>query len=321
MTINKEEFYSRVRSWLSQPYQWAVGALILAAIIFLGLQFAAKQKRIKVIEQEVVEAKRQIQEVKFVFDASVSKIVEAHRTSSEEIAIDVGDELSNKKSIAGIVYRLARDQITHGTTAESYVDGIVSPIVDPYATSLRGQFKNENTKLVLRLRAISVQLAQNIGAISTPQTISGQLKDNAPNLSAELDEAMKELGLNMAVTAIFLPYDVADAASISAATRRGVISLSQRLFAQPIKRLAATPIIASIPIPGVGQLLTLVFLGLTAFNLKATQNQFNIDVRNSTRDALARQLIASEKSVRSIAAENVKKFEILQDQIGGMASK
>jgi hypothetical protein len=321
VTPNLEEAYSRARSWFSRPYQWAVGALILTVVFFISFQFFAKQKRVKFIEQEVVEAKRQIHEAKSIFDASVTTIIEAHRKRSVGITVDVADELSNTGSIAGIVYRLARDQITNGAEAESYVDELVSPIVAPYATSLRGQLAKENSKLVLRLKDVSVRLALNVGAITAPQTITGQIKGEAGNLSPELDQALKELGFNMAVTAVFLPYDVADVAIIAAATRRGVISLSQRVFAQPIKRVAATPLIASIPIPGVGQLLSGVFLGLTAYDIKMTQDQFKVDVLESTTDALARQLIVSEKTVRSVAAENVKKFEILQDRIGGMALK
>ncbi len=321
MTTILNETHSRSRNWLSQRYQWAVGVVVFAVIAFIGFQLAAKQKRIKLIEQEVAGAKKQIQEAKTGFDAAVSKIVQAHTMSSETVANDVAEKLSHNATIANIIWWLAKDQATNHTEAESYVGGIVSPIVEPHTKSLREQLANENTKLVVKLKAISVQLAKNVGVIRAQRPSSTQGKVDAENPSADLDMALKELGQNMLVTAIFLPYDVADAVTIAAATRRGVVSFSLRVFATPLKRLASIPFIASIPIPGIPQILSVVFLGWSALEIKHAQDQFRDDARNSTREALTQRITALDKSVRSIAAENVKQFEALQDKIGGLAPK
>jgi hypothetical protein len=321
VTTNLNEPQSRQSNRLFQRYQWAVGVVVLAVIVFMVFQLAAKQKRIKLIEHEVAEAKKQIQEAKTGFDAAVSRIVQAHTTSSEAIANGVAGQLSQIGTIANIVIRLAKDQVTNKTEAESYVGGIVSPIVEPHTKSLREQLANENTKLGEKLNAISVQLAKNVGVIRAQQPISIQGKVDAGNPSADLDLALKELGQSMLVIAIFLPYDVADATTIAAATRRGVVSFSKRLFAVPIRRLASIPLIAIIPIPGLPQIVSLVFLGWSAYAIQQAQDQFRDDARNSTREALTERIAALDKSVRSIAAENVKKFEALQDKIGGMAPR
>ena len=241
----------------------------------------AKKKVEDAIQQDELALKR--------FEASLRNALGTYGIKSAEAAEAISAQASQPDAMAAIVFYLAKDQITSGHQTDDYLNNLIQPIFVPIVDEFGNAVSFATATFENDLRRTSVQLAIDLASIGPGASENNRRTVPDADIRREFDSAVRNLGINVAVTVVLVPLDVASLIGSKGGPGilKGIRALASRMFAKQVVKLAATPALASIPSPlPIPQLIAVASLAWTAYGIYQMQNEFHDEVSTSITDKL-----------------------------------
>lgn len=276
------------------------------------------------VKQKTNEAGRQDRAAHKRFEHSLSEVIAYYEPRFAEAASKSSEQAAKPKAMGAIVYYLAKDQIYKKRETDAYLTQTLEPdlnrIVDPFARDV----KKVIDRFEYDLRGISVKLAIDLASIGPGASPASQQPIPRFDTWREFDKSLKDLGYEVGVISASTVFIARDSAASRIATNilKDITAISSRMFAKPIAKAASSSALAALdgPLP-FGDIVSLIGILWTGYDISQMQSQFQEDVRASTKIKLDGISDAMNRRARTFAANKITEFKNLQEEMGNQTKK
>lgn len=274
------------------------------------------------VKQKINEASRQDGLVLKRFDGSLSKVIAYYEPRFAYAASKSSEKAAKPDAMGAIVYYLAKDQIFKRGETDAYLTKKFEPVLKPIVDGYSRDVKKVMDRLENDLRVISVKLAIDLASIGPGATQAPQRPILRIDTRSDFDQALKDLGYTVVlVSKDFVTNDFASFKVTPDIVKR-IAAISSRMFAKPIEKAASSSALAAVdgPFP-FGDILSLLGIAWTAYDISQMQNKFQNDVQDSMKNKLDGIRDAMNKRAKTFAVSKISEFRKLQEGMGNQTNK
>jgi len=258
------------------------------------------------------------------FQLEIGRILKAHETKLTKAADVAAKEGADYQSCCAIIYYLAWDKVRGTSKTEEYLDSAINPIIEPAVAALAADVNRAVDTLKADLRRSTLVLAKDLAALGPPERQRSIEVDIEGLNEADFDQSLRKLGFNAAGIGVALTFD---AVAISQ-SRTGkpiwakIKSIALRMFGKQAAKVAGSAAVAAAdgPLP-IGDILAVVVLIWTGYDVIASQKEFEKDLRTSLSNLLLEASHHIHKQAVDYANSMLKKHQDFQDDIGSQTAK
>ena len=199
------------------------------------------------------------------------------------------EEVSTVSSCSTIIYRLAKEKLGSKSSTADYVDGEIHRRLQPVLDTCAREVDASLARYERSLEESTVTLAAELAQLnpSTPVATAEVVIDFRS--TGDLDQALRNLGLEGGVVAVTVPFDVAAIMNMtivrSLASRAATLAAS--IFAKPAATAAGSVVVAAAdgPLP-IGDVIAALGGVWTGYEIYSTRRQFERDLKASLANAI-----------------------------------
>lgn len=253
------------------------------------------------------------------FKLELDRIRAAYDPKLEKASAQAAEECADLKSCTSLIAYLALDKMRGTSKTDEYLDDEIGPFIDPVLDSLSREFEVAVDRLESDLRRSTLLLAKDLAGLGPPDE-KRTIEVPPDNLAqADLEQALRNLGINGAGIGVALVFD---AAAISSSRFGEIVwakskGIAAKVFGKQITKAGASAAAAAVdgPVP-IGDIIAIVGVIWTGVDVMLGKKEFRKDLETSLSNQLLEANAEFQKQAVGHANAMLKQHQDFQDKIG-----
>lgn len=252
------------------------------------------------------------------FEAEFNSILAGQFPEIERQGQRAAEDLATFGSCNKIICSMVADKIKGTDATAQYVDGRMQAHLGSPLKKMSEDIETALRRFELELKENTVGLARELAQANPRHADKGIALPDGLQSNADIDQALKKLGINAIATGIVIPLDVwavMNAKMIKSLVSK-VATTAARMFARPAAAAAAEVTIAAAdgPLP-IGDIIAVIGGIFTVVDVCRTQKQFEREMKEATGNMMPDVRRDIQKQVMDHARAILKEHQRLQDEI------